>query len=56
MTFGCLHFFFFLVIFFLLSLSTASKGFWAQTLGVGDFYYEVSRRVFVGFSREPHFR
>lgn len=24
------------------SYSTASKGFWAQTLGVGDFYYEVS--------------
>ena len=22
---------------------TASKGFWAQALGVGDFYYEVSR-------------
>ena len=21
---------------------TASKGFWAQMLGVGDFYYEVS--------------
>lgn len=23
-------------------LCAASKGFWAQALGVGDFYYEVS--------------
>ena len=26
-------------------LFLASKGFWAQTLGVGDFYYEVREKI-----------
>ena len=27
----------------------ASKGFWAEMLGVGDFYYEVSGRDYFRF-------
>ena len=26
--------------------AAASKGFWAEMLGVGDFYYEVSTKAF----------
>ena len=26
---------------------TANKGFWAQLLGVGDFYYELVRQAFL---------
>lgn len=30
---------------FLTSLTLASKGFWAEMLGVGDFYYELGIQI-----------
>ncbi len=29
----------------LLTTTTASKGFWAEMLGVGDFYYELGVQI-----------